>query len=312
MAIISETSENIRTETGGIFLGCFENGSWYVIEAIDPGPKSVFQAAYFEYDRKYTEHLINKIARMYKANLTLIGLWHRHPGSFDEFSSTDDGTNSDYAKLSPNGAISILVNIDPKFRLTPYHVAWPLRYTRITYKVGDNLIPAHLVQLKEAEKSLTYINGYADKSHIKSPSEKSKADFVRLLDRIRGRFQPVEMTKDDYITEESEKHRDTLIDSLLDDITYFSETCRLALKVEQNKDSICLSHRGVDSTITKVFFSYSVPKEQIIFSYGDTSYLYEPSLFSELLADNSKAEISFKSGLMHALGIEKENPEEEV
>jgi phage terminase large subunit len=67
MAVISETIEKIKTETGGIFLGCYENGNWYVVEAIDPGPKSVFQVAYFEYDKKYTEHLINKIARMYQS-----------------------------------------------------------------------------------------------------------------------------------------------------------------------------------------------------------------------------------------------------
>ena len=163
-SILSETIEKIRTETGGVFLGCYEGGVWYVIESIDPGPESIFQAAYFEYDKKYIEHLINKIARMYHAKLTLIGLWHRHPGSFDEFSSTDDGTNSDYAKLSPNGAVSVLVNIDPEFRLTPYHVASPLAYSKITYSVGDALIPEHLLQLKKIERALEYINSYAGMS----------------------------------------------------------------------------------------------------------------------------------------------------
>ena len=190
LAVITETSEKIKTETGGVFLGRCENDNWYVIEAIDPGPKSVFQATYFEYDQKYTEHLINKIARMYQAKLTLIGLWHRHPGSFDRFSATDAGTNSDYAKLSPDGAVSVLVNIDPKFRITPYHVGWPLRYTKITYKVGDDLIPEHLLQLKKAEQSLKYINGYADKSYGGKPGKTtySPADvaFKSELPRAMG------------------------------------------------------------------------------------------------------------------------------
>ena len=84
-AILAETAEKIRTETGGLFLGSVENGTWYVVEAIDPGPKSVFEVAYFEYDRQYTQHLINKIANLYEEKLSLIGLWHRHPGSFDVF-----------------------------------------------------------------------------------------------------------------------------------------------------------------------------------------------------------------------------------
>jgi len=310
MAVISETSEKIKTETGGIFLGCYEHNNWYVIEAIDPGPKSIFQAAYFEYDRKYTEHLINKIARMYQAKLTLIGLWHRHPGSFDEFSSTDDGTNSDYAKLSPIGAISVLVNIDPKFRMTPYHVSWPLKYTKINYKVGDDSIPGHLFLLKKAGQSLDYINGYADRTHGKNSSEKPKVDFAHLLDGIKVKFQHISLSKDDYNLEEAEKHKNFLIDSLLDDITYFSESRVLSLNIEQDKGTICLSHRGVNNTITRVYFIYIAQKKQIVFSFNDASYLYTPGLFSCLLADYNPTDITFKSGLMRALGLEKGNTEE--
>ena len=282
LAVITETSEKIKTETGGVFLGCYENGNWYVIEAIDPGPKSVFREVYFEYDKKYTEHLINKIARMYQAKLTLIGLWHRHPGSFDVFSQTDDGTNSDYAKLSPDGAISVLVNIDPKFRMTPYHVACPLRYTKIPYNVGDSLIPEHLLQLKKAEQSLRYINGFADKSNAR---ERPKEDFARLLDGIKSKFQSVALSKEDFRPEEAEKHRDFLIDSLLDDIAYFSETRGLVLNVEQNNGALWLSHKGTNNTTTKVCFIYLAHREQIVFSYGEAGYLYAPGLFADLLAD---------------------------
>ena len=311
MAVLSETTEKIKTETGGVFLGCYENGTWYIIEAIDPGPKSIFRAAYFEYDQKYTEHLINKIARMYQAKLALIGLWHRHPGSFDEFSSTDDGTNSNYAKLSPNGAVSILVNIDPEFRITPYHVAWPLRYTKIAYKVGDDLIPEQLLYLKNAEQSLEYINSYADKSHEKS-FEKPIVDFVRLIDGVKTKFQQVTLSKDDYKPEEAKKHKDYLIDSLLDDITYFSETRGLALNIEQNKGVLCLSHKGANNTVTKVHFIYVAHKKQIVFSHCDVCYLYTPCMFAKLLADFTPADVTFKSSFMRALGLGKDNQEEQT
>ncbi|MCL2295356.1 MAG: Mov34/MPN/PAD-1 family protein [Spirochaetes bacterium] len=307
-AVISETSEKIKTETGGIFLGCFENGNWYVIEAIDPGPKAIFQVAYFEYDKKYTEHLINKLVQIYQAKLTLIGLWHRHPGSFDEFSSTDDGTNSDYAKMSANGAVSVLVNIDPKFRITPYHVAWPLKYTKIAYKVGDNLIPEHLLALRNAEKSLGYINSYADKLYSGNKTfDKPEIDFLRLLVSIKGKLQKTTLSKDDYKPEEAEKYRDFLIDSLLDDITYFSENRKLALKIEQNKGVLSLSHKGSSNIVTMIHFIYVAHKKQIVFSHDDDCYLYTPGLFTNLLTDFNPADVTFKSGLLRAFGIGNEN-----
>lgn len=149
ISLLVETQEKILTETGGVFLGYRSGDIWYVIESIDPGPESIFQSAYFEYDQGYVNHLINKVSRIYKTQLDLIGLWHRHPGSFDRFSGTDDITNTSYAEMDGDGAISALVNIDPNFRLTMYEVKLPLTYTRIPVVIGDSLIPKHLLSLKD-------------------------------------------------------------------------------------------------------------------------------------------------------------------
>ena len=147
-AVASESTDKVNSETGGVFLGCCENETWYIIETIAPGPRAVFQETYFEYDQQYVEYQINESAQKYQAELTLIGNWHKHPGFLHEFSSTDDVTNSEYAKLSADGAISVLVNVVPDFYVTPYHVAWPLKYTNVDYYVGDALIPERLSQLK--------------------------------------------------------------------------------------------------------------------------------------------------------------------
>ena len=150
MGIVAETYERVSTETGGLFLGKFHQGTWYVLETVDPGPNSVFQPAYFEYDTPYVNHLANKIERFYKSGLQLLGLWHRHPGNFRKFSSTDDGTNYEFARRSPNGAISALVNLAPDFTLTIYQVDNPLRYTQIHYLVDDSLIPPDFTEQKTA------------------------------------------------------------------------------------------------------------------------------------------------------------------
>lgn len=137
-SILAETLEKAHTETGGILLGYHHEDTWYVVESVDPGPRSVFEIAYFEYDQGYVNHLINKISRLYGQQLDLLGLWHRHPGSFDRFSGTDDETNTNFALVNDFGAISGLVNIDPVFRMTFYCVLTePLRYMKVDYVVED-------------------------------------------------------------------------------------------------------------------------------------------------------------------------------
>jgi len=143
-AICAETLEHHPLETGGILLGHWHQRRWQVLEAIDPGPAARCTATTFEYDRAYVEHLASKLARQYCKPLELIGLWHRHPGSFDRFSAEDDVTNQRFAALTPHGALSCLVNLDPAFRLTAFHVPKDLRYVRLPLVVGDALIDSSL------------------------------------------------------------------------------------------------------------------------------------------------------------------------
>jgi len=172
------------------------------------------------------------------------------------------------------------------------------------------LIPKHLLQMKNTEQSLDSINGYADRSYSDRHSTvKPKMDFVRLLDGIESKFQTVTVCKEDFKPETAEKHRDLLIDSLLDDITYFSETRGLALKVEQGTGSLCLSHKGANNTITRVYFNV-VYGEKIIFSYDDVCYSYTSGMFAELLTDYTPPENTFFSGLKRSLGLGNNTPGE--
>lgn len=103
-------------------------------------------------------HLMNKVDRLYKKPLEIIGLWHRHPGSFDQFSGTDDGTNIKYARRHQDGAVSALVNIDPNFRITMYHITDPLSYRKVKYTVGDKYFPPEFLAYATRKKYLNQIN----------------------------------------------------------------------------------------------------------------------------------------------------------
>lgn len=159
-AMIRESFAKHPVETGGILLGyILDNGLWVVMEMIPPGIKGVFETAYFEYDQDFVNYLGTSVSNQYKEPLQVLGLWHRHPGSMDYFSSTDDGTNSEFASKNPYGVISGLVNIDPSFRLTMYHLDHNngvrprnIAYSTVDVEVGDDLIPDKFFALRYVDE----------------------------------------------------------------------------------------------------------------------------------------------------------------
>lgn len=167
-AIIRESFDKDPDETGGILLGhILDNGVWIVMEVLPPGIQCIFERAYFEYDDAFVNYLAQSVANQYRVPLDLLGLWHRHPGSMDVFSTTDDGTNASFARQNRNGVISGLVNIDPRFRLTMYHMDCPAGeetgwrrpyYEKVDVEVGDDIIPKEYFELR-------YYDGEASNLH---------------------------------------------------------------------------------------------------------------------------------------------------
>ena len=285
-AIMAETTEKIKTETGGLFLGSFEDGIWYVIEAIDPGPKSIFEVAYFEYDQQYTQHLINKIANLYDKKLTLIGLWHRHPGSFDQFSSTDDGTNSKYARMRKEGAISALVNIDPDFRLTMYHVAQPCRYSVIEYDVGNHLIPDEMLRYKSPEKFANLMAGIISNEYKDFHPSVSLNGFLKTvlpyMKRIKLNEAFTEVKDRDIATER-------ILDELVEDSAFLADDQGIEYSISQVDQFICLSQDAIDVSV-KLYFRYIAENDIVVFSYKNEFYLYESNAFRRAFEQASKVQ----------------------
>lgn len=285
-AIMAETTEKIKTETGGLFLGSFEDGIWYVIEAIDPGPKSIFEVAYFEYDQQYTQHLINKIANLYDKKLTLIGLWHRHPGSFDQFSSTDDGTNSKYARMRKEGAISALVNIDPEFRLTMYHVDQPCRYSVIEYDVGNHLIPDEMLRYKSPEKFANLMAGIISDEYKDFHPSVSLNGFLKTVLPYMKRIKLNEV-----FTEVKDRNIATerILDELVEDSAFLVDDQGIEYSISQVDQFICLSQDAIDVSV-KLYFRYISENDIVVFSYNNECYLYENNAFRRAFEQASKVQ----------------------
>lgn len=283
-SVLAETTEKIKTETGGLFLGTIQADTWYIIEAIDPGPKSIFEVAYFEYDQKYTQHLINKIANLYDKQLTLIGLWHRHPGSFDQFSSTDNGTNAKYASMRKEGAISALVNIDPNFRITMYQVERPCRYKKIVYDVGDNLIPNELLKFKTPERfysimdNIMYPSATSETSTAGYHKSVSLASFIKFILPQMEDDKCADVETNNLLGNEATQEK--LIDEIVDDLTFMTDTIGIDATMSLNDNYLTVYQEEIDKT-TKLYFMLSVVKHAIILSYEDKCYVYRRGLFAD-------------------------------
>ena len=138
LSIFSECLSRGDLETTGVLLGHYKNGIWYVVEATDPGLNPTLEVHTCEMDNAYVNHMYPVLSRLYKKDLNLLGLWHRHPASFDKFSNTDHGTNMKFAKSVGDGTLSFLVNFDDKERLTCYFLDKETRtYHKVPFVIGD-------------------------------------------------------------------------------------------------------------------------------------------------------------------------------
>ena len=296
ITVLMETHLKITTETGGVFLGHRKESTWYVIEAIDPGPNSIFTPSTFEYDRGYVNHLINKVKSIYVEPLDLIGLWHRHPGSFDGFSQTDDTTNAEFAKQDPSGAISALVNIDPKFRLTMYSITLPLKYEKISdVKTGNKYIPKELIAYKSSDMMLDAIN-----STQFFPEKKKKGVFQRFfggnksqygLDTTKGfsfinklhesleeeKNFGVSMSTENFL-KISDADLDWILETMQSDFDYF-KTKGIAYELEQSSSGALL-FKDVNPNLTNpAVLSFFVYRREVYFSYNEKIYRYQKGFF---------------------------------
>ena len=157
LQVVQEVSRYPGVETGGVFLGRRIGNDFYVFESVDAGRNAVRAPGSLKLEFEYIEHLGDVYKDIYK-DLGVLGMWHRHPGDFDVFSSADHLSNADYANMF-NGAISGLVNIDPDYRLQLFYVSPPDgRPTLCNPAVIDDSVFESIVSLKDYNAVIDSIN----------------------------------------------------------------------------------------------------------------------------------------------------------
>lgn len=150
-SIITEVMSNGSNETGGVLLGYIINRAWYIMESVDPGMDTVNQTAFFQWDSSYVNHQASRLSKIYHQPVTILGFWHRHPGSMDYFSGQDEATIRGNLCELKEGLLSMLVNIDPKLRMTFYY-CYDNDIMPIRYDVGNKYFPPQLLKYADAEE----------------------------------------------------------------------------------------------------------------------------------------------------------------
>lgn len=149
--LLTEIEDYPYVETGGVLVGQRRGNVFYVFESVDPGFKADRQRSEFSRHYEYTEHLAYKVANQYEGETTVVGYYHRHPGSFDCFSGGDDVSNLEFARTF-NGIISGLINIDPDFRLSFYYISPEGKQSKaIPYEVNDQVFEKIMIFKNSSE-----------------------------------------------------------------------------------------------------------------------------------------------------------------
>ncbi len=281
VAIMMETAEHIKTETGGLFLGKFVGDICYVIEAIDPGPNSIFQIAYFEYDKPYAERLMNKIANLYSEKLVPVGLWHRHPGSFDKFSSTDNGTNGKFARLNKQGAISALVNMDPEFRLTVYSVSVPCIYSRIQYDIGNHLIPVELLKLKTPSECCSVMSSLLRNNISNGNGYRMSVSLENFILKVIPQMEPADNSTQDFsdISTDTES-KDIITATVVDDLLFLTDQVKIEYLINYDTKALIVMQDAIDG-VTELRFYYSYKISSVVMEYRGCFYKYRAGILRD-------------------------------
>lgn len=173
LQLLLEVKKYCRIETGAILVGQKIRSDYYVFESLDSGINCKRSPSIFYRDNPYSEHLVDVVRAKYKQAYA-IGFWHRHPGSFNQFSRDDMEANIDMARVLGGNIISGLVNIcDGKVKLRFWQITLDDKYEEAEIVI-DNCNFTNLISYKsisEIENQILNNEGY----YVKEPSKNNSS-----------------------------------------------------------------------------------------------------------------------------------------
>ena len=163
--------------------------------------------------------------------------------------------------MRKEGAISALVNIDPEFRLTMYHVSQPCKYTTIEYNVGNHLIPDELLQYKSPERFEKLMTGIINDEYKTCRPSISFHGFLKVVLPYMKRVKLNEFLHE---VGDSDIATNRILDELVEDTEFLANEQGIEYSISQGEQFICLSQDAIDVPV-KLYFRYISEKMPLFF-----------------------------------------------
>lgn len=110
--MISQSYLNNPNETGGALLGYRDGTTVHVTVALPSGPRSQASPVMLKYNEEFQNYVFGVITELMGEKGGLLGIWHKHPASFDRFSGVDAVAHEQFGKVLNGEVLSLLVNLD--------------------------------------------------------------------------------------------------------------------------------------------------------------------------------------------------------
>lgn len=177
--------------------------------------------------------------------------------------------------MRKEGAISALVNIDPTFRLTMYHVNQPCKYSVLEYDVGNHLIPDELLKYKSPERFEKLMTGIMNDEY---KNYRPSISFHGFLKVVLPYMKRVNINESFHEVGDNDLATNRILDELVEDTDFLANEQGIEYTISQVEQFICLSQDAIDVPV-KLYFRYISEKDTVVFSYGSTCYLYKSNEF---------------------------------
>lgn len=275
LSILAEVARKPGVETGGVLLGYRQGDVYLVVEATDCGPNAECKENSVVFDEKYLNHIVRVLSGLYESPLEVLGVWHKHPYSFDEFSNDDRSVSNDLAKRIGDGAISVLVNTAPMFRFTGEYIDTDLNWISCPVKIttDDSSIIRNVEALEE------YINQVGQ---LEGEGKRLTLDGAQLLDDGLSLAEGLMLKAPIQLPELGQHEIEDILTGLKEDFDFFRNSSILCdMQLEGRLVAISFEK--------KMTLYFTILNEKIYFKHNSFEYEYIPSLFKALILGLSKA-----------------------
>lgn len=275
LSILAEVARKPGVETGGVLLGYRQGDVYLVVEATDCGPNAECKENSVVFDEKYLNHMVMVLSGLYESPLEVLGVWHKHPYSFDEFSNDDINVSNDLVKRIRKGTISVLVNTAPTFRFTGEYIDTDLNWISCPVKIAtdDSCIIRNVEALEE------YINQVGQ---LEEEGKRLTLGGAQLLDDGLSLAEGLTLKAPIQLPKLGLNEIEDILTGLKEDFDFFRNSSILCdMQLEGRLVAISFEK--------KMTLYFTILNEKIYFKHNSFEYEYIPSLFKALILGLSKA-----------------------